>query len=77
MSDVQLISAMLYLVGYLYPIFFVLNDKHTSGQEKNVWLLVMSILSWFGLFIYMLAVPRLFNKFIQRYFPAYLYRKPQ
>ena len=76
MSDVQLVSAMLYLVGYLYPIFFVLKDGHTRGHEKNVWLLIMSLLSWVGLFIYFLVIPRLFDKFIQRYFPAYLYKKP-
>ncbi|WP_440906160.1 hypothetical protein ACMZOO_07995 [Catenovulum sp. SX2] len=76
MSDVQLLSAMLYLVGYLYPIFFVLTNNNTKGQEKNLWLFVMSILSWFGLFVYVMTVPGVLSKYTQRYFPAYLYRKP-
>lgn len=76
MSDVQLLSAMLYLIGYLYPIFFVLTDSNTKGQEKNLWLLVTSVCSWVGLFVYVLTVPGVFNKYTQRFFPSYLYRKP-
>ncbi len=58
MKDLDILLYIGAIIFYLAPIALILNDKHSRGQEKNIWLIVSLFLSWFAYLLYISTVKK-------------------
>ncbi len=52
MSLDSIITLVIILCVYMWPLAIIANSNRTRGNEKTYWMLVTVFLSWVGLFIY-------------------------
>ncbi len=53
----KLALQILILCFYLGPITYIVADKHSSGNEKNAWLVATMFFSWLAWLTYIAIVP--------------------
>ena len=50
-------TAIIFLIIWLYPIVRIAKSNKTSGLEKLAWITAVIFISWFAWIVYVLVAP--------------------